>query len=710
MDILAFDIVSIWTRYVWPILLFIVGLGLMIFVHELGHCLVAKLVGIRVERFALGMGPRLFGIKRGETDYCFCAVPLGGYVKMLGQEDFKPLKDDEKPDPRSYQSKSVGARFAVISAGVVMNLILAAVLFIIIGLVGKDFLAPVVGGVSPGDPASQARIVWQDGQEPSQSTGFKPGDKILKIEGDSILLWVCGNEIESFQDVAMTAALADPDNTYTFTIEREIDGRKRIGKTEIKVKPGGGMFRFGVARPADTTFDDIEELDDVITATPYRKNDRIVAINGEKIEKSWQIDEIEKRLTGKPVTVSILREEKTVEIAVQPYLSVAENVHFLKDGTIVRGEIIDRNEIDVERPQDDGKTKKVRLNEFTIRLAGGGTRKILQDEFDTGQLRILGMAPPLRVLMVDDGSPAHKAGIMPGDIILDYEGEKTPTNEQIIEINKRIKANGGEITVRRDGQEKKFTVKPKKRNGKFLIGTRCVADYTPVVATVMSGTPAEKAGIPSESLITAVNDVKVASWIDVYDALKELSGKKVTITYLHDGQEKKAEIAKLDEYVFRSEDYSFGIFTGDAAFKALMVKIKQDGVADSLVWGGRVTAKLVLASYMSLRSLIRGWAPVDQTAGPIGIGAIAVRVGRRSFIDFLYFLGFISAAIAVFNFLPIPVVDGGHAVFLIIEKIRGRPLSAKVMNTVQIVGWVLLLSLIVLVTWNDITRLLERLW
>ncbi|MCD4699233.1 MAG: site-2 protease family protein, partial [Phycisphaerae bacterium] len=147
MEILAVnDIVAIWLRWVWPILLFVIGLGLMIFVHELGHCLVAKWVGIKVERFALGMGPRLFGIKRGETDYCLCAIPLGGYVKMLGQEDFKALKEGDRADPRSFEAKSVGARFAVISAGVIMNLILAAVLFIIIGMVGKNFVAPVVGG------------------------------------------------------------------------------------------------------------------------------------------------------------------------------------------------------------------------------------------------------------------------------------------------------------------------------------------------------------------------------------------------------------------------------------------------------------------------------------------------------------------------------------------------------------------------------------
>ena len=708
MEILAINIGEYWSEYIWPIFLFIAGLGLMVFVHELGHFLVAKRVGIKVQRFALGMGPRLFGIKRGGTDYCVNALPLGGYVKMLGQDDFKPLKEGDRFAPGSFESKSVGARFAVISAGVIMNLILAAVLFIIIGLVGKNFVAPVVGGTSPGDPASQARIVWQDDQKSDDSLGLKSGDKILKIEGDSIVLWACGEKIEHFQDLMMTAALADPADKYTVTIEREVEGKKRIGKTEIGLKSSGGVLRFGIALPLDTVF---TKLEDVVIASPFRENDRIVAIDGEKIERLWQIDKIEEKLTGKCVTVTVLRKNETVDIPVQPGLFVSEKVFHLKDGAIVRGEIIDRNEIKVKRPQPDGKTKDVRLNEFTVRLADGSTRKILQDDLKVGLLGILGMTPRVCVLFVSKGSPAEKEGVKPGDVIAAYGDQRTPTIEQIKEISKQVKDNGVTITVLRDGQEKKITLAPKKRNGQFRIGIQMVADpTTPVAASVRPGSPAAEVGIPEESLITAINDTKVGSWIDVYNALKGLTGKKVIITYRLGEQEQKAEIAELDESLFRPEDYSFRIFAGDVAFKPLMVKIKQDGVIDSLVWGGRVTIKLVLSSYLSIRSLIRGWVPLDQTAGPIGIGTIAVAVGRRSFIDFLYFLGFISAAIAVFNFLPIPVVDGGFAVLLIIEKIRGKPLSARVMNIVQVVGWALLLSVIVLVTWNDIMRLVRNMW
>ena len=113
-----------------PILLLAIGLGVIIFVHELGHFLAAKAVGIKVEVFALGFGPRLFGFKIGETDYRISAVPLGGYVKMLGQDDLHP--DAKVDSPRAYCSKSVGQRFLVIFAGVFMNMVCALGLFIIL--------------------------------------------------------------------------------------------------------------------------------------------------------------------------------------------------------------------------------------------------------------------------------------------------------------------------------------------------------------------------------------------------------------------------------------------------------------------------------------------------------------------------------------------------------------------------------------------------
>ena len=139
----------------WSVLVLAIGLGALIFVHEFGHFIAAKLMRIKVEVFSIGFGRRLFGFKLGETDYRFSAFPLGGYVKMLGQDDLHP--EARVDDQRAYCNKSVGQRFVVIFAGVAMNIICALLLFVILfRFVGVDFPPAEVGIVSPYKPAYKA--------------------------------------------------------------------------------------------------------------------------------------------------------------------------------------------------------------------------------------------------------------------------------------------------------------------------------------------------------------------------------------------------------------------------------------------------------------------------------------------------------------------------------------------------------------------------
>ncbi len=148
-------------------------LGILVFVHELGHFLVAKKSGIRVERFSLGFPPKMIGKKIGDTEYCISWIPLGGYVKMAGEE---PDKDETKGEPWEFMSKPPSIRALVVAAGPVMNLLLAVLVFW-----GIVFFAGVqdvhedsnqIGLVSPGGPADKA--------------GIKPGDKIISINGEEV--------------------------------------------------------------------------------------------------------------------------------------------------------------------------------------------------------------------------------------------------------------------------------------------------------------------------------------------------------------------------------------------------------------------------------------------------------------------------------------------------------------------------------------------
>ncbi|MBD3299499.1 MAG: RIP metalloprotease RseP [candidate division Zixibacteria bacterium] len=144
-------------------------LGVLIFVHELGHFLVAKWAGIKVERFSLGFPPKMIGKTVGETEYCLSWVPLGGYVKMAGEN---PEESEITGDPREFMSKSVGTRFWVIAAGPLMNFVAAVLIFIgVLWLHGRDVPDPNSVIVGP---------VIEDG--PADQVGIQSGDAILAVD------------------------------------------------------------------------------------------------------------------------------------------------------------------------------------------------------------------------------------------------------------------------------------------------------------------------------------------------------------------------------------------------------------------------------------------------------------------------------------------------------------------------------------------------
>jgi regulator of sigma E protease len=156
---------------------FIVSLivfGVIIFVHEFGHFILAKLTGVRVEEFSLGMGPQVVGHKKGETLYSFRALPLGGFCKMTGE---MTIDEDAPPDPKNFNDKSLGARMSIIVSGSLMNFLLGAIIFaLMFSVIGipKDY-TNFVGEVMPGSAA--------------EMVGIHPDDEIISINGQSLKSW-----------------------------------------------------------------------------------------------------------------------------------------------------------------------------------------------------------------------------------------------------------------------------------------------------------------------------------------------------------------------------------------------------------------------------------------------------------------------------------------------------------------------------------------
>lgn len=287
----------------------VVALGALIFIHELGHFLVAKGMGVGVERFSLGFGPRIFSFRRGETEYCVSIVPLGGYVKMMGEEAtgedaIHPPTDAPPMDPaKSFSTKPLWARALIVFAGPGMNLVLAAVIFsVVFAVVGVPVLEPTIGRVTADSSAAQA--------------GLRARDQVVAIDGKPVEHW---GEIEE----AVTRANGRP---LALTIVRD-GARQDVTVTPRKVE-------------AKTPFNEKTEAWS-IGARPYlppvvgevrpgmpaaeaglQPRDRVVALNGAPIETWDELAEMISTRANQTLTLRVERSGSRMDLTVTPRLEV----------------------------------------------------------------------------------------------------------------------------------------------------------------------------------------------------------------------------------------------------------------------------------------------------------------------------------------------------------------------------------------------------
>jgi len=275
--------------FLQPVFWVVVLLGVMILIHELGHFWAALAVGVKVETFSIGFGPRLFGFRRGETDFRVSAIFFGGYVRMLGQE----LGDTNVSDPRSFQAKPRWQRAIVILAGPLMNVLLA--IGIITGLYmyafpqETDTTDPVVATLAPNSPAVQA--------------GLQPGDRIVAINGKQDPNW----------EYVLTQEALNANHPIPVTIERN---GKRISTTvtpRMDEKQGVGDAGWSGTQEAQVG---IVTKGSPADAAGLKPGDVFTKVNGQPVTSMVGVQQAVFHSAGKPVQFELLRNGQTRQVTI----------------------------------------------------------------------------------------------------------------------------------------------------------------------------------------------------------------------------------------------------------------------------------------------------------------------------------------------------------------------------------------------------------
>ncbi len=287
----------VFQNVIWLLVL----IGVMILIHELGHFLAARYFDVRVEIFSFGFGPRLFGFRRGDTDYRLSAILFGGYVKMAGEyADTGELRED----PRSYPSKPRWQKLIIALAGPFMNMVLAVALLTGLFMVKYQRLAEpnlraVIGHVLPESAAAKA--------------GVKEGDRIVRMEDKDNPNW---------EDITLKE-VASAYRPLSITIERS---GQRLDKTVIPVlEDRMGVGFAGWAEKSDIQVGSLQPGMPAEKAG-LKKGDLLISANREPIHSRYRLQEVIRKSEGKPVEIEFDRDGKRNRIAVQPVFRKLEGV------------------------------------------------------------------------------------------------------------------------------------------------------------------------------------------------------------------------------------------------------------------------------------------------------------------------------------------------------------------------------------------------
>jgi len=608
------------------IILAVVGFGLLVFVHELGHFLVAKWVGIRVDAFSLGFGYVLLKKTFKGTEYRLSLVPLGGYVKMEGQDDAHPdLPSSDSPT--DFRNKKPWEKAAVISAGVIMNGIFGCLIFAVAFLGGVDFPSPEIGSLIPGSPAEEA--------------GLQPGDIIQAVDGASIV---------AFNDYAQEVAVSSGPIEITYLR----NGVTKKATVTPAYNESLGMQYTGIFPAVDLA---VPDKASAAYQAGLRSNDRIVEINGYRIEKENDFRNILSFWPrGQEIRFVVERAQGSVKGEATVPLENVEIVPFIP--TILPG-------------NKDSLMLGLSILQNKISAITEDALPLVSQTFQPGD----------RIVRCNDRKIACQSQLITAllagldrevTIEVDRAGERVSMNLGMLNLEERMSLSVSSMEFEDEGEQ-------------GFIG----------LDTDFPDSPAEKAGIRNGDRLLRFNNEPLNSFTDLLNKLAK-TRKDIAGTYVieRDGQELVFYLIPAPKE--REEPV--------CSFEVRTYTYRESNPFIACVVGVKRSVMTVSAILRTISSIFTGTLSSSAIGGPILIAQIAYKTARVDFFYFLYFIAMVSINLGIVNLLPVPVLDGGHLVFIILEKIKGSPVSEKVQGYAQWVGLAAIGLLIIFLFYNDIMR------
>ncbi len=670
----------------------VLALGLVIFIHELGHFLAAKWCGVYVQTFSIGFGGPFLGFcsaKWGETTYKIGWIPLGGYVKMMGEGE---ENEENADDPRSYKNKKVWQRMVIISAGVVMNMFLALVCYLFVYMThGEDRNPGVVGSVGPGGPA------WKKGLRPGafireigdrQNPYYDELQRVVMRSGKEKPVHIVYDTYDTAGivkhfDTEITPARGD-DILAPMLLVRSASVPvfiRKIGNIKAPVLPHS---------PAASADPPLDFGDRVIAATDPDHRDQVTPLRQDprhpdsKSLDFYDLEDRLQRLMGRKIVLRVQRAgtPTPIDVTVPPAFSRTLGVRMLM-GPVVA---IRENSPAAEAGLKEGKEAGDILDSVEVTDRDG---------------------KPLRFTV----EPAKNSADIPLDPMrlptqLAQWAERKPPKWDV------------KLTVWRQGKHKKekevlsakwdprwerldkgpwapeFPVSIAPLGLAYMVQTKVagIDSDSPASATDLKATDEVKSiGFTIEASpgkpITTSRDLKGDDWAYYFTFFQsEADGDRVTEVTLTLSDGRKVTLAPRD-------DPTWPLVERGLIFDAEKRTMKADGVVEALTMSADRVATKMATIYENLLGMVRGKLSVRAISGPITIAKHSFDLAGRDTFEFILFIALININLAVVNFLPIPVLDGGHMVFLGYEALRGKPPSERWRFILTIMGLVVVLAL-----------------